>query len=633
MTKKNHIQRVHIWDDPESRINFLETTLADKEWEAVIYEPVENGTGRLPAIKKQLQEKGYKTQMGKDEHGVPTLTLTHFNHETGLLKIFSELGLTSGVSHTVENMGARLGNIINKAKDTSRFLVSNPAKITGFIYLLGDLVFAFGSSGSSKDGAAADKRGAIGKYIDGFKDNREALTRTYGYLGALQSLIFMNYATEGPEQYRNEFNRKLEEATKDNKSIGELKEWLNADEKQNVHRKIEKNAITIGSIVQIVGRMLYIGRGVMTYKQGKENNNQGEVLSGLANITDGSLSISGWLALASPQKKYDNTKELSNLNPRKAYQALRGNQEKYASGVFLGSSLLGIASGLAEDSLPDGSTDISFKALGKNIKSGIKDPSMRKKMLGGSILLGNATYLAGDVLVGFLPKDKYEGGELDETELLADLVASSVADIPVVLGTEEKQEIIKDVTEYYVNSTLKVKKQSPHPEEIESMTNKVVKIASKLLAGKEAVSQLDKLSERAADLVLNFSETQENPLIEALAKSLSKSDQVAVKEEEITAAISAAVESKKITKKHSITKISKAVMASNIQEPLTSLVKALPGGQTAQEAMDLYAVVQPFITRSHSTDAEKFASEFTKEQEIKSHPRINQSPATGVGIA
>ena len=630
MSKKPKIQRVHIWDDPESRINFLETTLRDKEWEAVIYEPVEQGTGRLPALKKELDEKNYKTTLGKDANGIPTLTITHFSHETSLLKSFQELGFTRGIKHSFDNAGASLSQFIKKAKDTASFLVSNPAKITGFIYLLGDLVFSFGSSGEKDENA---KGNALQRYIAGFKDKDNALTRTYGYLGALQSLIFMSYATEGPEQYRNEFQRKLKEANVDQKSLSEVKEWLNKPERKNIHRTIEKNAITIGSIVQIVGRMLYIGRGYMIYNKGKTKGDQGNVLSGLANMIDGSLSISGWIALASKPKKYDDKDKASWTNPKRYYQELRSNTEKFASGVFLGSSLLGIASGLAEDSLPEGSKDIGVSALYKNIKSGLKDPEKRKEMLGGSILIGNSIYLSGDVLVGTLPKDKYEGGQIDESELLAELTAQSVKDLDLIMGEQEKQEVLHDIAEYYVNSTMQAKEKAdqPSPEHLALIVKNVEKGAKKILAAEELTTPLEELANRAADLTLRFGLEQRNSVIEALSNTLATSEGIAANINEIKEAIKLALANKEVALKHKGVQLSKAIMAADVKKPLAALVSAIPGEQTAQEAMDLYAAIQPFVTRSQSNDAEKFANHINQQQQVPFHQRINQTTETGMG--
>ena len=617
MSQKNHIQRVHIWDDPQSRINFLETTLADKEWEAVIYEPAGTGTGRLPALKKQFDDKGYKTSISTDKNGIPTLTLTHFSHETGLLKTIRELGLVRGTKHNFENMGAKLGSFIKKGVDVSKFLVSNPAKITGFVYMLGDLIFAFNNDSTEKNKTV------------------KALTKAYGYFGTLQSLIFMSYATEGPEQYRNEFKRKLKQAGMEQKDLDSLKNWLNEAEKPNIHRTIEKNAITIGSLVQIVGRILYMARGLLIYKDGKKSEDNGRIFSGIGNIVDGSLSISGWIALASKPMKYDEKDKAHWATPKGIYQRSRENTEKFASTVFLGSSLLGVTSDLIKESFPEGKKDqnLNPKSLYNNLTSTLKDKDKLKNAAGGSVFAGNATYLVGDVLVGLLPKEKYEGGQIDESDLLAELAAESFQQLDFLIGKEERKSVLLDIVQYYVTSTLKAKDQSTSLEEEQYITMRVFNLAETLLEGKEVDKPMQELVQRAADVVLRFGKDQRDEVRHALSQTLSESKTIAASQDALCEAIAQAVAHKEslMVGKGAI-QLPKAVMQAEVKKPLAALVQTIPGKQTAQEAMALYSTVEAFLTRKRASDATSF-SDYVAAQAHPPHPRVAEASVnSGVSL-
>ena len=92
-------KQVYIYDHPESKIRFLEQTLADKDWRATLVYANTDATALAERehAKQQFAARGYAVREGKTEQGEPTLELHHLGEGSSPHEIIQELGVGRGV--------------------------------------------------------------------------------------------------------------------------------------------------------------------------------------------------------------------------------------------------------------------------------------------------------------------------------------------------------------------------------------------------------------------------------------------------------------------------------------------------------------------------------------------------------
>ena len=111
-------RQIHIWDHPESRVQFLETVLNGSDWKAVIHadpaKTIDQGRHELESINQTLLRHGFTTHPAQDEHGQPTLTIHHLGDATGVLASLKELGLIEGSRRTLTHLNVPFGHALKK---------------------------------------------------------------------------------------------------------------------------------------------------------------------------------------------------------------------------------------------------------------------------------------------------------------------------------------------------------------------------------------------------------------------------------------------------------------------------------------------------------------------------------------
>ncbi|MDG1287959.1 MAG: hypothetical protein P8P30_10440 [Rickettsiales bacterium] len=676
MTKKNHIQRVHIWDDPESRINFLETTLGDKEWEAVIYEPVESGTGRLPSLKKELEQKNYRTKLGKDTNGIPTLTITHFNHETSLLKTFGELGLTAGIRQTFETSRGRIGDILTGIKSKVDFFMGSEARRFSTLYAFGDI--ALGTLPNLYSNFSGDKtpkaKTAITGTIDKFKDKNKTANSLYDRaydLALVQSLVMMFGMKEGKELIAEEMKQGLSAAQQKGIDLSDFDNLMPEikDRRSTAKKWFNDTAVYTGSGAQILGQLILIVSGLMRLRNTKAFLNENKdiklntgvniydqlgkaKLGAIGDVTTGSLSVAGWTLMGFfKEQAITNKVDWSENFFKRAGQEIKSSPNTLASVCVTLASLVGMKAGDLKHSVKHALEEeqkwehnrlnISKSATGlssKNLDALATAQSKNKKSGFNKQYIGNGIYLIGDMTVALTKNRNYEAGQIANIEAMASTAIGLLDNMPIAFGESGKDEFITKLSNYMAKRLDNLHDpKNPRPEEYAKMDEQerlnrfAQQIRNEIISKLPEVNQkFEAIAERASDIVLQFGHEQKEAVKQALATELEKSQMLSATKDEIINAIDKTLQNKGAVMQETSYK-SKTVLPQNIKKPLAALVNSLPGPQTAQEAMDLYAAVQPFISRSQSHDAEKFAKQLDTEELAKTHPRINSTPEAGVG--
>lgn len=678
MAKKNHIQRVHIWDDPESRINFLETTLADKEWEAVIYEPVESGTGRLPKLQAELEKKNYKTVLGKDKNGIPTLTITHFSHETSLLKTFSELGLTAGIRQTFTTSKNRIGDILSGMSHTIEFYMSSEARRFSTLYAFGDialgtlpnLIAKFTGDKTPKPNTAISN--TIKKFDQKNKMADSLYDRAYD-LALAQSLIMMFGMKEGKELIADEVKQGLRAAEDKGLDLTNFNNWSNEikDRRSTAKKWFNDTAIYTGPGAQILGQLLLITSGLMRLRNTKAFVNENKDIKlntgtnlydqldkakwgAVGDVTTGALSVAGWSLMGFfKENNIENKTAWSENFFKRIGQEIKSSPNTLASICVTVASLIGMKAGNLKHSVKSSLEEQQewewHRKSFENETDGISNENLdalatfqnNKKASGfNKQFIGNGIYLIGDATVALTKNRNYEPGQIANIEAMADTAIAMLDKMPIAFGKSGKEEFIEKLSAYMAKRLDNLHDpKNPRPTEIQNLSENERLALFKSQIKNEIISKLPELSEkfdlvvnRAADTVIAFGQQQHEDVAKALATKLANSKAIASNAEELGSAIHEAVHRKNKTSQR-ISSQTKGTLPSAVEKPLAALVKAIPSTHTASDAMELYNAIQPFITRSRDSDATKFANEFAKESAAKSHPRINQSAETGIGTS
>lgn len=516
----------HIWDDPESRISFLETVMKGKEWEAKVYHPdftqIPNQNPNihpLSELSSKMAEKGYKVALGQDENGIPTLDIKHFGGDTKLLESVRELGFTKGMGHKLTHLGEPLGNAMKKSADLMKYVFTDKARLIGTAYLVGDLFLAgAGSAGHSKD----------------------KLKTIAGVGATLQSLVYMVFAKEGTETVYEDLMKTAKEAGKDGKSLLDAGTFHNHDDHGpkgllGLGNKILKDKpLEAGALLQVAGSAAFFGAGARSLKSG------GNKTAALSDMATAVASAVGWGLVTKHSKPTDPEDKLPWSNPKRVWQEVNAHPTKFASGFMSLATLTGITGG---------------------IKGGNKPQ-----------ILAYSTYLIGDGLMFATNSEHYGAAGANNPDMLATAAEKFLKASPMVLGAEEQQQFVGRLSDYLseraTTQVAKKDKREVQPGEVENLSKR---INANLTAKLQQVSdQADKVADHIAKVAGLFPEAEGRQVAQALSVAVSKLDGVHINPVELHSHV---VRHEEFVKPEE----AKAITASRLTKPVQALLDALPG--------------------------------------------------------
>lgn len=557
---------VHIWDDPESRIQFLETILQGQAWEGVIYHPSLNeerlpgGPHPLSSMAQELQARGYKTELGADKNGIPTLNLKHFGNNTKLLEATREMGLVKGVGYKLGNLGEPLGDAMHKTASFIKQVAGDKARLAGALYGVADTTLIFSGMGNKSENSSA---------LAKLKDPANVLESMLGVCGLIQSYIFMAFSKEGSGAMYKELMDKAEAAEKQGTSLFDDALWKEGRESKwpgplaAVEQVLKKNPIASGAAVQILGKASLLSAGGIRLAR----TMKGETASplGLAEqrrgaISDmvGSLSsMAGWTLLLKGKKEKDpNIDELPWNDPKRIWQTVQSEPNKFAAPFLAMSSVMGVTAA-------------------KDKKNKVQ-------------LLGNSTFLAGDALIfamGSGPSDA-----AGRAALLATAAEQFIENAPLVLGKEEQKQFVGQVCDYLAERSLR---DATQKGEVGPTKEAIAELSGKISYGLKAKlptihPKAYELAGRAAAIVDQFHPEFAETISGTLALAISENPNVVMGVDELKETIIQQVDAGK-------TPSSKLVQMKDVAEPISQLLFAIPGGANAETANRLYDALDNHI--------------------------------------
>jgi hypothetical protein len=568
-------QIVRIWDDPESRINFLETVLKKKEWEAVIYHPdfAPDGTQRagnntpLPELNAKLTAQGYKTILGQDENGIPTLTVRNFGSDTKLTDTIRELGFTKGMTHKITHLGEPLGNAMQKTADMVKHVASDKARLIGGLYMIGDLILIFAGLGNKK----GQEAGASEGFASALKDPANMLQSAAGVAATIQSLIYMGFAKEGSEAMYSDLMKRAKEANAQGKDLLDASVWENARDTGAPkgllglpHKVLKSYPIQLGALTQVVGQLGLMASGGIRLKRSKHDTSAdaGSMRRGaMQDMLTATTSVIGWslLTKTKPEKIADEDK-LPWGNPKRVWQEMSEKPNQFASGFLSAATLSGIAAG---------------RAKGNNIQT-----------------MGNLTYLLGDGIMFMTNSDDYGAAARGNSGLLAEAAERFVKASPVILGAKEQAQFVGQLADHLAERSLheeakKQKRSAPVTDaEVKDLSQR---IAAGLNAKLPKVNdRTNEAAARIAGIVQNFHPVVGEQITDALCATISKMDGVAIDKDELKTHVVRQTEYAK-------DKPAQLVKMDDIAKPMADLLFAVPGAATPEAVNKLYDAVDEYI--------------------------------------
>lgn len=558
---------VRIWDDPESRIHFLETMLKDKEWEAVVYHPNFAPDGSLkpdagtplPELAKQLQGKGYKTTLGQDENGIPTLSVRNFGNDTTIATAVKELGFAKGMAHKVTHSGEHLGNAIGKVGDLMKYALGDKARLIGTAYLVGDLFLAFaGGSGHSKD----------------------KLKGIAGVAATVQSLVFMGFAKEGGEAMLGELNKAAKIAGGEGKDLLDKDAWKQPKDGITLnpvtmgHNLLKKYPMQIGALTQVAGQAAFFAAGA------KNMMNGGNKLGALTDMLTATSSAVGWSLVTRQSKEIAEEDKLPWSNPKRAWQEMQAHPNKFASGLLAAATVTGITGGIFD-------RDPSNPRL--------KEGTLKEKALdlyahsNKPQVLAYSTYLIGDGIMFATNSGHYGAAAMDNADMLSDAAEEFVKQSPMVLGQKEQGQFVANLSDYLAerasNQVARKEKREVAPDEVAQLSER---INQNLMAKLPPVNpRTNEVAGKIAAIVGEFHPQLANNISDGICAAVCESTGVSISKDELKAHVERQIE-------HQREPNAELVSVSKLEKPVAALVHALPGAANAQSIDAIFSVVDEF---------------------------------------
>lgn len=580
-------RKVHIWENPESRIRFLETVLKGKDWEAIVHadpaSTLSHGATSLTSIAQELNTKGYITRFTADEHGQPMLYVHHIGDEIGLLAGIQELGLAEGARRTLFHLNQPFGNGLKHTRDFLMNMTENPAKALGGLYLFSDLFYMLseGYADAKKAKAAgvdtSTLRESAKHYTNLFhgKDVDKSLMSFAGLMTTINSLILLSFAHDGKEEQLKTLSKQMHSAIE--QGIDPLHPDVWKDRADAEHGMIagitgvlKRHPIEAASISQIIGQIGQFAAGNIWYRAGKKTMNQKLVSEGFNNMARAATSAVSWCIFMMPNKNVGD-KEENWLNPKRWIQEFQDNPQRFSAAISASASLFGA-------------------------RAAMQGEKPLQKWAEMSYLLGDATML-------FVNKSHYGAEGAAAQEALGKAAAQFIITAPLVFDAESEKQFVASLGRYLASRSIEENLskrmtgidartlETAKAEMLETLAPQVSQAIFKELAGRR--EKLAKIAHTVAQVLELMPIDAREPAKKNICETITTMPGVYVNPE--TLALLVGGEEQKLASASMPEKPQKAPSMLMLAKPLSELVYALPGVGSAQNALKLYDTMSPLI--------------------------------------
>jgi len=608
-------QHIYIYDHPESKIQFLEQTLAGKDWRATLVYPDNTPTHRenLALAQQSFEKRGYQVKSRINEHGHRTLDIHHLGEGSKPSEIIHEMGLAKGLGRLISNPSIPLEATFGVAKKGLSVLektIKDPAHLNGLIYLVAE---AFMMAPEKKDPLRPAK-----------PNKPKNLWRKLGYgLFFAQSATYLFAAKDNDTVSFDEFKNKIDRTLK---SGGEITNIHYDDTKDkpsdtvghNVLGLLRRFPIEAGALFNNLGMLLYIAgnykdrsfyRGELargaTGNALKDANDYIKKGTGFLGLKDaggfyhdmrGALtSIAAWTIMLLPAKKKSDTvdKAASDNIFARSWNAIAENPQ-------VGTGLLTIASS-------------SQRLMGAKIRNKT-EPTENQ-------IRGETIYLGGDVMLMFTKNDHY-GKKTGNVDTLADTLADYINKMPVILGPEEQIKMVKNMANYLLEKGLAEIKNKPKTagftaEELKERSEMLILEVGRRVRNSYG-EQMDNLGDVTARLIDQFPEHQRAETITAMANSLAQLPWVRATAEELKPVLDASVK-----RQPAVTKVTQPVTMKFLRKAVGDIATIMPEIDSAGSVAVIYDGLTPLLKPSAPTNSVHHAQHVAPLANAPAHSMAN----------
>lgn len=551
MQKPVLAQNISVFDDPQSRVRYLETLLHGQDWRANIVIPpgsVPDPAAHAAQLEQELQHKGMYTSITHDPDGFVTLHLHQFGSNSDLHATFEELGLVQGTAHNLGNIGTGLSNGLRSSIDFVDYVVKEPGRLFSGLYLLGDgAMIAQGWFNKPAGEASKVKKPLLQSLGDGIKQMRAPenfLGTASGIFATLQSLIVLKYNNSGAEMNVADLKEKFQRGQRAGMEDTNVKAWTNKaldnSPFYSMDRSLRRHPMEAGAWMMIGSQLAMISaagiemshhmkemkgapkvtQSALTLIRTKDSLLQPHELAQKKNIGSGLnifrslMSLTGWTIMLQPRQHFDQKAEWGADPVKRFQQELSENPEKYTAGIIGSASAIGMVASVMK----------------KNYAQ----------------LWGEALWLSGDLILLAVNKSHYgaEGGKQEKP--LVDATTEFITTLPAVLGEAAQTRMVNDLAEYLAGKTVRDQAdgKGKSPEEI---NKEIAELKQNIATGvnanlKEHKGSFHKLIHATARLIEKYPPAHHAAMIEHMAKALSTAPGIHVTQKEFIEAVSAAVQ-------------------------------------------------------------------------------------------
>ncbi len=575
--------QIHIFDDPESKISFLETTFDDKDWRTNIVYPNNDQKSLLQRaqVKEKLQKRGYAVSDSIDAHGQHVLTIHHFGEGSKTSDVFRELGLAKGTLHTITHPALPLGDMLNAGKSAGHLIkdtLSDPARANGLVYITAEIFLTLAGLGNKDTGKAK------ASFFERMKQPRNFLQSLAGAFFLSQSLIFFAFARNNEDQAMDAIKKKTQHPSDPNThDTSQLAFNPEHDAPKNnigsnLTRIVQKYPIQIGALFNDLGMVAYIGHAYFNRKHHLKTPHLPEsanyIKKGFGRDIGGAItSLVAWTLLLIPSKKKDpktEPKHEESSNP------ISGLINHFKENPEHGTGLLTVAS--------------STQRLLGGISKG-----NRLQVIGESI------YLPGDFFLLFTKNSEYGGDNKQNTEVLAKKLAEHFNAMPNLMGPEAQQQLASSAATFLRDNAIYEKSQhhknkGQTVQELDAQAKELAHATLRILRATQN-ERFEHFAEVVAKLVHKFPETQRTQITAALSQTLSQLEWVHAKPAEIQALV-----------QHSLTHTPVASAyrpmknINDISHEVNELSEVIPGINAGQSGSVIYDTLLPFMREAQTTN-------------------------------
>jgi hypothetical protein len=558
---------VTIFDDPESKIQYLETLLKGQHWSAnIVVNPRTLAAGvtaqqQAETLSHTLEGKGYATHIAS-ENGQYVVHLESIDKDTNFIHLIRDMGLSKGLGYTVSHLHVPLQASLNKVFDYASYIAHEPARLFSGIYLMGDVLFML--SGLKNEKSHGNFFEKISQEMRSLKDPKNLLQTVAGKMAVVQSLIYMNYANSGSELAYSGLKAHHKAHIEQGVDPTNISAWSASESQQSkpsvFGHILKKYPIETGALAQIFGQVAFIGTSLMQIKQGQVT--QGARM----NIARGLTAIVAWSMFMKKPVHTEHKSDWQSAPLQRGWQEFSEHPERFASIINTAASGIGL---------------YASRKTGNHFQK-----------------YAESLWLVGDAIMFFAKSNHYGAAAARQEVPMVEAATRFMKELPLALSPEARATYLSDLSDYLATHALKERNEKSSVQLVgdayiaEHDRLKVAINDGVNTALASTPNRYDTIITQAARLIERFDVKDRPELVKRLAHGLHEARGIYGKPEDIEQSLT-----KQLRDSREVGGIKPPVLGEVIGD-VQALVSAASGISAPYVALAVYDALAPSLSTS-----------------------------------